>query len=45
MYAGMREGAVEAADSCFKIIWYAEIKNILIKKDVEMCEKFVEKDP
>ena len=34
-----QEEVVEVTDSCFKIIWYAEIKNILIKEDVEIWSK------
>ena len=32
---------MQLTDSCFKIIWYAEIKNVLIKEGVEICQKEV----
>ena len=38
VYVKRREGVVEVIDSRFKIIWYAEIKNVLIK-DVEIWSK------
>ena len=39
VHVGRREKAVEVTDSCFRIIWYPEIENVLVKEDVEIWSK------